>query len=256
MKMFGRKAAGREESRPALEFRRARFACGAVGDVPLNYEGQMRALYLRNAIAQRAVRMIADAVGDAPLSAAPEVLALVQARSAGQALTATVAGHLLLHGKPLPFRGGVGGGASPRPANVEFAARPHPNPSPEGEGLRFAGYAAVFDTVDRGGDVIRAGAFGAAPAPVPLLWHHHGQPIGAIERIAPDARGLRVIGRIDDRRGRDRRASVHGGTARECGSAGAAGGRGDLARMSRRAGRPAVPGGDGGAAARRARDNV
>ena len=98
MKMFGRKAAGREESRPALEFRRARFAGGAVGDVPLNYEGQMRALYLRNAIAQRAVRMIADAVGDAPLSAAPEVLALVQARSAGQALTATVAGHLLLHG--------------------------------------------------------------------------------------------------------------------------------------------------------------
>ncbi|WP_353205245.1 hypothetical protein [Sphingomonas sp.] len=98
MKMFGRKAAGREESRPALEFRRARFAAGAVGDVPMSYEGQMRALYLRNAIAQRAVRMIADAVGDAPIAAAPEVLALVQARSAGQALTATVAGHLLLHG--------------------------------------------------------------------------------------------------------------------------------------------------------------
>lgn len=98
MKMFGRKAAGREESRPALEFRRARFAAGAVGDAPMSYEGQMRALYLRNAIAQRAVRMIADAVGDAPISAAPEVLALVQARSAGQALTATVAGHLLLHG--------------------------------------------------------------------------------------------------------------------------------------------------------------
>ena len=98
MKMFGRKAAGREDSRPALEFRRARFAAGAVGDVPMSYEGQMRALYLRNAIAQRAVRMIADAVGDAPISAAPEVLALVQARSAGQALTATVAGHLLLHG--------------------------------------------------------------------------------------------------------------------------------------------------------------
>ena len=65
-------------------------------------------------------------------------------------------------------------------------------------GVRFAGYAAVFDAVDRGGDVIRAGAFGAAPVPVPLLWQHHGAPIGAIERIAPDAHGLRVIGRIDD----------------------------------------------------------
>lgn len=70
----------------------------------------------------------------------------------------------------------------------------------ECQGLRFAGYAAVFDAVDRGGDVIRAGAFGDAPLPVPLLWHHHGAPIGAIERIAPDARGLRVIGRIDDAR--------------------------------------------------------
>ena len=103
MKMFGWKAAGREDSRPALEFRRSRFAAGAIGDVPIGYEGQMRALYLRNAIAQRAVRMIAEGVGDAPLSAVPELLApallaLVQARSGGQALTATVASHLLLHG--------------------------------------------------------------------------------------------------------------------------------------------------------------
>lgn len=66
--------------------------------------------------------------------------------------------------------------------------------------LRFAGYAAVFDALDHGGDVLRAGAFGAAPAAVPLLWHHRGAPIGAIERIATDATGLRVIGRIDDAR--------------------------------------------------------
>lgn len=66
--------------------------------------------------------------------------------------------------------------------------------------VRFAGYAAVFDRVDRGGDVIRSGAFGAAPAAVPLLWHHHGAPVGEIETIAPDARGLRVTGRIDDAR--------------------------------------------------------
>ena len=64
--------------------------------------------------------------------------------------------------------------------------------------LRFAGYAAVFDRVDRGGDVVRFGAFAAAPAPVPLLWQHRGSPVGVIERAEPDARGLRVIGRIDD----------------------------------------------------------
>lgn len=64
--------------------------------------------------------------------------------------------------------------------------------------VRFAGYAAVFDQVDRGGDVIRAGAFGAAPRAVPLLWQHRGTPVGVIEAIAEDAKGLRVIGRVDD----------------------------------------------------------
>ncbi len=82
---------------------------------------------------------------------------------------------------------------------------PTPTPSLIREGgkagsVRFAGYAAVFDAVDRGGDVVRAGAFGAAPAAVPLLWHHRGPPVGTIERIAADAVGLRVIGRIDDAR--------------------------------------------------------
>ena len=38
--------------------------------------------------------------------------------------------------KPLPFRGGVGGGGVPRTPSDEFADSPHPNPSPEGEGLR------------------------------------------------------------------------------------------------------------------------
>lgn len=67
--------------------------------------------------------------------------------------------------------------------------------------LRFAGYAALFDKVDRGGDVIRRGAFARALAqgPVPLLWQHRaGQPIGRIESLAEDARGLRVIGRLSD----------------------------------------------------------
>jgi ribonuclease R len=42
----------------------------------------------------------------------------------------------IIDNKPLPFRGGVGGGGYPRVSSVEFAGRPHPNPSPEGEGLR------------------------------------------------------------------------------------------------------------------------
>lgn len=62
---------------------------------------------------------------------------------------------------------------------------------------RFAGYAAVFDAPDRGGDVIRKGAFGARVRRVPLLWQHRGKPIGVIETIGEDARGLRVTGRVD-----------------------------------------------------------
>ena len=40
--------------------------------------------------------------------------------------------------------------------------------------IRFAGYAAIFDRVDRGGDIIRPGAFGVFPegATLPLLWQH------------------------------------------------------------------------------------
>jgi uncharacterized protein len=69
--------------------------------------------------------------------------------------------------------------------------------------MRFAGYAALFDRVDRGGDVVRKGAFAravaAGPAGVPLLWQHRpGTPIGRIERLAEDARGLRVIGRVSE----------------------------------------------------------
>ncbi len=64
---------------------------------------------------------------------------------------------------------------------------------------RFAGYAAVFDRVDRGGDVVRPGAI-RVPAEVPLLWQHRGAPVGRIETIAEDEKGLRVIGAVDDPR--------------------------------------------------------
>jgi len=70
--------------------------------------------------------------------------------------------------------------------------------------MRFAGYAAIFDRVDRGGDIVRKGAFARAisqgPERLPLLWQHEAdKPIGRIERIAEDERGLRVIGRLSAR---------------------------------------------------------
>jgi len=69
--------------------------------------------------------------------------------------------------------------------------------------MRFAGYAAVFGRVDRGGDVVRAGAFARSvkrgAAGVPLLWQHQaGRPIGRIDYLREDKRGLRVIGRLSD----------------------------------------------------------
>jgi hypothetical protein len=63
--------------------------------------------------------------------------------------------------------------------------------------IRFAGYAALFDRVDRAGDVMRRGAFAGA-GPVPLLLQHRGDPVGAVHTLAEDDRGLRVEGVVDD----------------------------------------------------------
>jgi len=64
--------------------------------------------------------------------------------------------------------------------------------------LRLAGYAAVFDVPDRGRDVVRKGAFAGAGA-VPLLWQHDaGRPVGVVERVEEDGRGLRISARLAD----------------------------------------------------------
>lgn len=63
--------------------------------------------------------------------------------------------------------------------------------------VRFAGYAAVFDAPDRGGDVVRRGAF-RVKAGVPLLWQHSGAPVGQVDWLEEDSRGLRVIGRVTE----------------------------------------------------------
>jgi HK97 family phage prohead protease len=70
--------------------------------------------------------------------------------------------------------------------------------------VRFAGYAALFDRPDRGGDVIRKGAFArvlARAGEVPLLWQHKaGAVIGKVEHLSEDKRGLRVIASVGDAR--------------------------------------------------------
>lgn len=83
--------------------------------------------------------------------------------------------------------------------------RDGPLPLPQGErGVRFAGYAAVFDRPDKGGDVVRKGAFLGAlerAGEIPLLWQHKpGAVIGRIEHLSEDARGLRVIAAVGDKR--------------------------------------------------------
>ena len=67
--------------------------------------------------------------------------------------------------------------------------------------VRIAGYAALFETRDRGGDVIAKGAFAESHSKgrrIPLLWQHDPDaPIGLVEHAAEDVRGLRVIARLD-----------------------------------------------------------
>ena len=80
-----------------------------------------------------------------------------------------------------------------------------PTPSRRREGgVRFAGYAALFDRPDKGGDIIRKGAFADAlrrACEVPLLWQHKaGTVIGKVEHLSEDARGLRVIASVADAR--------------------------------------------------------
>lgn len=65
--------------------------------------------------------------------------------------------------------------------------------------IRFAGYAAIFNRIDKGGDIIRPGAFGALAEgqSLPLLWQHRPESrIGEVIYAREDRRGLRVIGRL------------------------------------------------------------
>ena len=67
---------------------------------------------------------------------------------------------------------------------------------------RFEGYASVFKTVDEGRDVVLPGAFKASIEErgvdgIKLLWQHDpAEPLGKLEEIFEDERGLYVKGRL------------------------------------------------------------
>lgn len=66
----------------------------------------------------------------------------------------------------------------------------------------FEGYASIFDAEDRGRDIVARGAFKKTlaergPRGIKLLWQHDPtEPIGVIETLREDARGLFVKARL------------------------------------------------------------
>lgn len=66
----------------------------------------------------------------------------------------------------------------------------------------FEGYASIFEAVDDGHDAVLPGAFARSlaekgAAGIKLLWQHDpSEPIGRIEAIREDSRGLFVRGRL------------------------------------------------------------
>lgn len=66
--------------------------------------------------------------------------------------------------------------------------------------VSFKGYASVFNVRDHQGDVILPGAFKKSlvtNTDIKLLWHHDfKQPIGALQSIKEDDRGLYVEGSV------------------------------------------------------------
>ncbi len=81
--------------------------------------------------------------------------------------------------------------------------------------VRLAGYAALFGIADAARDVIEPGAFRRTLAersdPLPLYWQHRPrQRIGWVERAEEDARGLRIVARLDSAIGKAARLLIDG----------------------------------------------
>ena len=72
------------------------------------------------------------------------------------------------------------------------------------DGSVIEGYASVFGTEDRGGDIVEKGAYaaslkalGAGKRRVRMLWQHDpAEPIGVWDEVREDGKGLFVKGRL------------------------------------------------------------
>lgn len=67
-------------------------------------------------------------------------------------------------------------------------------------GLKFSGYASVFDGIDSYGDTIKSGAYlktlEGRDRPVQLRWNHSGPVIGKYTEMYEDEKGLFVSGEL------------------------------------------------------------
>ncbi|MGC8202241.1 HK97 family phage prohead protease [Aliiroseovarius sp. PTFE2010] len=89
------------------------------------------------------------------------------------------------------------------------------------DGVLIDGYASLFGRVDQGGDIVKAGAYGASlkrlatgGRQVKMLWQHDpAQPIGIWDEVREDARGLYVKGRLltEVEKGREAAALIAAG---------------------------------------------
>ncbi len=104
--------------------------------------------------------------------------------------------------------------AAAAPAASSFAVRP----TPGREGV-IEGYASVFERLDGGHDIVLPGAFARTlaerpPSSIKLLWQHDPkQPVGIVEELREDARGLHVRARLlpELKRGREALALIEAG---------------------------------------------
>ena len=81
--------------------------------------------------------------------------------------------------------------------------------------VRISGYVSRFDSVDRGGDIVRRAAFLGARADVPLLWQHDpARPIGRVLSLTEDGVGLKMVAGVspDCRDGEDALALMRSGS--------------------------------------------
>ncbi len=82
------------------------------------------------------------------------------------------------------------------------------------DGAMIEGYASLFGDQDRGGDVVKRGAYAASLAKlaaegrrIKMLWQHDpSQPIGVWDEVHEDEKGLYVKGRLLDGVARAREA--------------------------------------------------